>query len=100
MARKIAIDLGTANSIVMVKGRGVVLSEPTVVAVSLTEKKVLAIGDEAKEMLGKVPENIVARRPLKQGVIASYKLTEALLKALIAKANSGAGRLFKPEVMI
>lgn len=99
MAKKIAIDLGTANSFVLVKGRGIVISEPTVVAVSLDDKKVLAIGNEAKEMLGKVPGNIVARRPLKQGVIASYKLTEALLKALIGRV-SGGNRFFKPEVMI
>jgi rod shape-determining protein MreB len=99
MARKIAIDLGTANSFVLIKGKGIVLSEPTVVAVSLDDKKVLAIGNEAKEMLGKVPGNIVARRPLKQGVIASYKLTEALLKALLTK-TAGANRFFKPEVMI
>jgi rod shape-determining protein MreB len=99
MAKKVAIDLGTANSLVLVKGKGIVLSEPTVVAVSLDDRKVLAIGQEAKEMLGKVPGNIVARRPLKQGVIASYKLTEALLKALVAKAV-GFNRFSKPEVMI
>lgn len=99
MAKRIAIDLGTANSFVLVKGRGIVISEPTVVAVSLDDKKVLAIGNEAKEMLGKVPGNIMARRPLKQGVIASYKLTEALLKALIGRVSSGS-RFFKPEVMI
>ncbi len=99
MAKKIAIDLGTANSLVLIKGKGIVLSEPTVVAVSLDDRKVLAIGLEAKEMLGKVPGNIVARRPLKQGVIASYKLTEALLKALLAK-TAGYSRFFKPEVMI
>lgn len=75
------------------------MSEPTVVAVSLDDRKVLAIGREAKEMLGKVPGNIVARRPLKQGVIASYKLTEALLKALVNKAL-GPSRLFKPEILI
>lgn len=99
MAKKIAIDLGTANSLVLIKGKGIVLSEPTVVAVSLDDRKVLAIGKEAKEMLGKVPGNIVARRPLKQGVIASYKLTEALLKALVSKALGG-NRLFKPEILI
>jgi len=99
MAKKIAIDLGTANSLVLIKGKGIVLSEPTVVAVSLDDRKVLAIGREAKEMLGKVPGNIVARRPLKQGVIASYKLTEALLKALVNKAL-GPSRLFKPEILI
>jgi len=99
MAKKIAIDLGTANSLVLVKGKGIVLDEPTVVAVSLDDRRVLAIGNQAKEMLGKVPGNIVARRPLKQGVIASYKLTEALLTALINRAI-GTTRFFKPEVMI
>jgi len=99
MARKIAIDLGTANSLVLIKGRGIVLQEPTVVAVSITEKKVVAIGTEAKLMLGKSPANIVARRPLKQGVIASYKLTEALLKALVHRAV-GTSRFFKPDIMI
>jgi len=70
-----------------------------VVAVSLEDKKVVAVGNEAKDMLGKVPGNIVAKRPLKQGVIASYKLTEALLKTLLNKAI-GKARMFKPEVMI
>ncbi len=99
MAKKIAIDLGTANTFVLIKGKGIVLEEPTVVAVSVDDRKVLAIGQEAKDMLGKVPGNIVAKRPLKQGVIASYKLTEALLKALLYKAIGGT-RFFKPEVMI
>lgn len=74
--KKVAIDLGTANSLVAVQGKGIVVTEPTVVAISLDDKQVLAIGAEAKEMLGKVPGNIVARRPIRQGVIASYKLTE------------------------
>lgn len=99
MARKVAIDLGTANSLVLVEGKGIVVREPTVVAVSLSDKKVVAIGNDAKEMLGKVPENIIAKRPLKQGVIASYRLTEALLKSLLNKAI-GRTRFFKPEVMI
>ncbi|MBW7953279.1 MAG: rod shape-determining protein [Candidatus Dojkabacteria bacterium] len=97
--KKVAIDLGTANSLVAVQGRGVVVSEPTVVAISLDDKQVLAIGEEAKEMLGKVPGNIVARRPIRQGVIASYKLTEALISNLLNKAL-GRTRFFKPEVMI
>ncbi len=99
MSKKVAIDLGTANSLVWVQGRGIVVREPTVVAVSLEDKKVVAVGNEAKDMLGKVPGNIVAKRPLKQGVIASYKLTEALLKTLLNKAI-GKARMFKPEVMI
>ncbi|MBD3279965.1 MreB/Mrl family cell shape determining protein [Candidatus Dojkabacteria bacterium] len=99
MAKKVAIDLGTANSLVFLQGQGVVVREPTVVAVSLDDRKVLAVGNEAKEMLGKVPGNIVAKRPLKQGVIASYRLTEALLKALLNKAI-GRSRFVKPEVMV
>jgi rod shape-determining protein MreB len=99
MAKKIAIDLGTANSLVLVKGKGIVLTEPTVVAISRDDKRIVAIGKEAKEMLGKVPENIIAKRPLKQGVIASYKLTEALLKALLSRAV-GSSLFMKPEVMI
>jgi rod shape-determining protein MreB len=99
MARKVAIDLGTANSLVAVEGRGVVVTEPTVVAISLKDKKILAIGTEAKEMLGRVPGDIEARRPIRQGVIASYKLTEALIKYLINKAL-GRVRFFKPEIMI
>lgn len=99
MAKKVAIDLGTANSLVLVQGKGIVVREPTVVAVSLDDKKVVAIGNEAKDMLGKVPGNIIAKRPLRQGVIASYKLTEALLKSLLNKAI-GKSRFIKPEVMI
>jgi len=97
--KKVAIDLGTANSLVAISGKGIVLKEPTVVAVSIEEKKILAIGAEAKGMLGKVPGNIKAFRPLKQGVIASYQLTESFLRALLNKAL-GKNRFFKPEVMI
>jgi len=84
--KKVAVDLGTANSLVAIQGRGVVVTEPTVVAISLDDKRVLAVGEEARQMLGKVPGNIVAKRPIKGGVIASYKLTEALLSNLLGKA--------------
>ncbi len=97
--KNIGLDLGTSNTIVFVEGKGIVINEPTVVAVSVEERKILAIGEEAKEMIGKVPENIVAKRPLKEGVIASYRLTEALLKYFISKAI-GKVRVFKPDVMI
>jgi len=97
--KRLGLDLGTSNTLVFVEGKGIVIEEPTVVAVSIEDRDVLAIGNEAKEMIGKVPENIVARRPLKEGVIASYKLTEALLKYFINKAI-GKVRLFKPEIMI
>lgn len=97
--RKIGIDLGTANTLVFVPGRGVVVNEPSVVAISLFENKVLAVGNQAKEMIGRTPDNIVASRPLRDGVIADYRVTEAMLKYFINKV-SGKIRLFRPEVMI
>lgn len=96
---KIGIDLGTANSIVFVEGKGIVLNEPTVVALNREDLTVIAVGQNAKEMLGKTPDNIIARRPLKEGVIASAKITEALLKYFLDKIL-GKIRLIKPEVMI
>jgi len=97
--RKIGIDLGTANTLVFVPGKGVVVNEPSVVAVSLPENKILAVGNEAREMLGRTPDSIVASRPLEDGVIADYRVTEAMLKYFINKV-SGKVRFFKPEVMI
>jgi rod shape-determining protein MreB len=97
--KRIGIDLGTANSIVYLAGEGIVLNEPTVVAVTQEDNKILAVGNEAKEMLGRTPENIVARKPLKYGVIADYVVTEALLRYFIDKV-AGTSRLFKPEVMV
>jgi len=99
MAVKLGIDLGTSNTILGVVGKGVILTEPTVVAISTKDKKVLAIGVEAKNMLGKVPGDIEARRPIRQGVIASYKITEIFLHSLIDKAM-GHFRFTKPEIMI
>ncbi|EKE00375.1 MAG: hypothetical protein ACD_22C00036G0002 [uncultured bacterium] len=98
-AKKIAIDLGTANSLVYVSGKGVVLKEPTVVAVSIDEEKILAVGEEAREMIGKTPDNITATRPLKSGVIADYETTEALLRYFINKVM-GSSRVVKPDVVI
>jgi rod shape-determining protein MreB len=97
--KRIGLDLGTSNTLVFVEGKGILINEPTVVAVSVEDRKILAVGQEAKEMIGKVPENIIAKRPLRDGVIASYRLTESLLKYFINKAIGGV-RLFKPEVMI
>lgn len=97
--KKIGIDLGTANTLVYIPKKGVVLNEPTVVAISVQENKILAVGNEAKEMLGRTPEDIIARRPMKDGVIADYRVTEAMLYYFINKV-SGRLRLFKPEVMI
>ncbi len=95
---KIGIDLGTTYVLVYVPKRGVIINEPSVVAVSAIDKKVLAVGKEAKDMLGRTPDTIVAHRPLKDGVIANYRMTEAMLRYFINKA--GVGRLFRPEVMV
>ena len=81
----IGIDLGTANSLVYAKDRGIVLREPSVVAIQAESKRVLAVGEEAKQMLGKTPGNIVATRPMKSGVIADFDITEAMLKYFITK---------------
>ena len=97
--KKIGIDLGTANTLVHVPGKGIVINEPSVVAVSLNDREILAVGDEAKEMLGRTPDTIVASRPLREGVIADYKTTEAMLKYFINKAI-GNVRFFRAEVMV
>ena len=97
--KKIGIDLGTANTLVYVPKKGVIINEPTVVAVSIEDNRILAVGEEAKKMLGKTPDNIVAYRPMKDGVIANYRVTEAMLRYFIKKAL-GKFRIFKPEVMV
>ncbi len=97
--KKLGIDLGTANTLVFLPGKGVVLNEPSVVAVSEQDNKILAIGVEAKDMIGKTPESIIAYRPMKDGVIADYRVTEAMLRYFITKAL-GPLNLFKPDVMI
>lgn len=97
--KRLGIDLGTANSLVWVVGEGIVLNEPTVVAVSVIDQKVVAVGNEAKIMLGRTPGNIVASRPMKEGVIADYAVTEAMLRFFITR-SVGARTWFKPEVMI
>jgi len=97
--KKIGIDLGTANTLVYVPKKGVIINEPSVVAVSIDDNKVLAVGNEAKEMLGRTPDTIIAHRPLKDGVIADYKVTQAMLNYFINKAG-GRIRLFRPEVMV
>jgi rod shape-determining protein MreB len=99
LGRKVGIDLGTANSIVFVEGQGIVLMEPTVVAIDITNYSVIAVGQKAKEMIGKTPDNILVKRPLRNGVIADSRVTEALLKYFLNKAL-GNVRLFKPEVVI
>jgi len=99
LAKRIGIDLGTANSLVWLEGEGIVLNEPTVVAVSEDDNRVLAVGTEAKQMLGRTPEGIQASRPMKEGVIADYMVTEAMLRYFIKKVG-GRSLFFKPEVMI
>jgi len=97
--KRIGIDLGTAYTLVHLPRRGIVINEPSVVAVSLTDNKILAVGNEAKEMVGRTPETIVAIKPLKDGVIADYRTTEAMLRYFVNKTLGGM-RLFRPEVMI
>ena len=97
--RKIGIDLGTANTLVFVPGEGVVINEPSVVAISLFENKVLAVGNEAKEMLGRTPDTIVASQPLRDGAIADYRVTEAMLRYFINRV-AGRFRFIRPEVVL
>ncbi len=100
LTKKIGIDLGTCNSLVFLPGRGTVLHEPSVVAVALSENKILAVGTAAKEMTGRTPDTIRVYRPLKDGVIADYRVTQAMLKYFINKVARGFFRFFKPELMI
>ncbi|HRX43810.1 MAG TPA: rod shape-determining protein [Candidatus Dojkabacteria bacterium] len=99
LGKKIGIDLGTANSVVFIQGEGIAFVEPTVVAIDINKAKVIAVGSEAKKMIGKTPENIIARRPLRNGVIADSRITEALLRYFFNKAL-GKSRFFKPDVVI
>lgn len=97
--KKVGIDLGTANTLVYVAGEGIVLNEPTVVAYSLEDKRILAVGDDAKDMLGRTPGSIVASRPMKEGVIADYTTTSAMITYFLKKALKGSVVLW-PELMI
>lgn len=96
---KIGIDLGTCNSIVFISGKGIVLNEPSVVAVSIPENKILAVGQEAKGMLGRTPDTIKVYRPLKDGVIADFRVTQAMIKYFIDK-TLGKWKFFKPELLV
>ncbi len=98
-SKKLGIDLGTANTLVFLPKKGIILNEPSVVAVSEQDNKILAIGFEAKDMIGKTPDSIIAYRPMKDGVIADYRVTEAMLRYFINKAT-GKYSIFKPDVMI
>src|SRR5271156_3012026 len=97
---RIAIDLGTCNSLVYLLGKGVVLNEPSVVAVSLSDNKILAVGEGAKEMIGRTPADIKVYRPMRDGVIADYKVTHAMMHYFIKKTSSHFSRFFKPEMVI
>jgi rod shape-determining protein MreB len=96
---KLGIDLGTTTVLVFLPGKGIVLNEPSVVAVARGENRVLAVGNEAKEMVGRTPDEIIAYRPMKDGVIADYRVTEAMLRYYIRKAL-GKWNLFRPEVLV
>ncbi len=99
LQKKLGIDLGTTNILVFVPGKGIIMNEPSVVAVSISDNKILAIGAEAKTMVGRTPEDIVAYRPMKDGVIADYRVTEAMLRYYINKAL-GKWNIFKPDVLV
>lgn len=99
MVRRVAIDLGTTNTVVMVPRQGIVAQEPSVVAVAADSGEIVAIGLEAKEMLGKTPESIIASHPLKDGVIANYRITESMISYYLTKIY-GRLRLFRPDVMV
>ena len=98
-ASEVGIDLGTANVLVYIKGKGIVLNEPSVVAINNDTDEILAVGEEARQMLGRTPANIVAVRPLRDGVISDYDITERMLKYFIRK-TCGSGRFFKPKIMV
>lgn len=99
LGRDIGIDLGTANTLVYVRGRGIVINEPSVVAIDRDTKQIFAVGNKAKEMVGRTPGNIIAIRPLKDGVIADFDMTERLLKDFISKATRRSGWL-RPRVVV
>jgi len=98
--KDLGIDLGTANTLVHIKGSGVILTEPSVVAIQVHSGKVLAVGEEAKQMIGRTPGNIVAIRPMKDGVIADFDVTQTMIKYFIGKALDGKNTFLKPRVVI
>ncbi len=99
LSGEVGIDLGTANVLVYIKGKGVVLNEPSVVAINKNTNDILAVGEEARQMLGRTPANIVAVKPLRDGVIADYDITERMIKYFIKK-TCGSTRFFKPRIMV
>ena len=99
LAKKIGIDLGTTNTLVFVPNKGIIINEPSVVAISILDNKIIAVGNEAKEMIGRAPDSITVSRPLRDGVIADYRITEAMLRYFIQRAV-GKLNFFKPEVLV
>jgi len=97
--KKIGIDLGTTNTLVFLPKKGIIVNEPSVVSISVLDNKIIAVGNEAKEMIGRAPDSIIVSRPLKDGVIADYRVTEAMLRYFIKKAVGKIG-FIKPEVLI
>ncbi|HBP63499.1 MAG TPA: rod shape-determining protein, partial [Desulfosporosinus sp.] len=100
LSKDLGIDLGTANTLVHVKGKGIVVREPSVVAMDITTKTVLAVGDKAKEMIGRTPANIIAIRPLKDGVISDFNVTQKMLKYFISRALGTDHPFIRPRVVI
>ncbi len=99
LVKKIGVDLGTANTLVYLPKKGVIVNEPTVVAVSVEDNRILAVGNQAKEMLGRAPDIVAVYRPMKDGVIADYRITEAMLRYFIGKVL-GRWRVFRPDIMV
>lgn len=98
--RDVGIDLGTATVLVYIRGKGIVLNEPSVVATDISRRNVLAVGEEARQMIGRTPGNIIATRPLKDGVISDYDVTERMLRHFIRKAMGGRGSFVRPRVVV
>src|SRR5215212_2431748 len=99
-SRDVSIDLGTANTLVLVRGRGITINEPSVVAIERRSKRVLAIGSEAKQMVGRTPADIIAIRPLRDGVISDFDVTEQMLRYFIEKVHEQYAIIPRPRVVI
>ncbi|MFH1769589.1 MAG: rod shape-determining protein [Parcubacteria group bacterium] len=97
--KKIGIDLGTTNTIVFIPKKGLVINEPSVVAISIVDNKIIAVGNEAKDMIGRAPDSIIVSRPLKDGAIADYRVTEAMLKYFIKKSLGNFG-IYRPDILV
>ncbi len=100
LSKTIGIDLGTANTLVYINGKGIILREPSVVALDNNDKRVMAVGNQADEMLGRTPDNIVAIRPLRDGVIADFEMTKSMIRSIIKKVYTNRLGFLKPKVII